>query len=1015
MKSSNTCLSHLRRFGRARHWRWAALFFAWAVHSVSALDARKNISQYINETWSVEQGFPGGLVYAFAQTPDGYLWIGTEKGLVRFDGLTFHLLQHTDSDKLPEGPVLGLALDAEGSLWIRGQGPTLLRYRDGTFSDVLAHLKQPETSISAMCVGPTGDILFSAHENGVVRYSKGRFVSLVLRDELPGLILSLAETADGTVWAGLRQEGLFYLQDGHFVAFARRLPDNKINALLATGSNQLWIGTDAGIVRWNGQDLFQPLLLGANGQAQVFMMTVDRDANIWVGTSAGLFRVSSAGVTQEGSGADDAPTGVTAVLEDREGSLWVGKPREIERIRDSLFTTYSVASGLPANPGGPLYVDGRGRTWFGPASGGLYWFEGGRLGKVLEDGLPDDVVYSIDGRADELWVGRRWRGLTQLRFSDGSYKIKTYRQAQGLAQDHIYAIHENSDGSVWAGTLSAGLTHFQNGHFTTYTTASGLLSNTINAVAESADGTIWVATPNGVNSFSGGQWRRYTGRDGLPPGDVNCLSADAHGVVWIGTSSGLAFLSKGSLQVPAETPALHEEIFGIAEDRTGSLWLATAMHVLQVDRNKLLQRTVADSDIREFSLADGLLSTQGVKRFRSVVADPAGQIWVATSRGISFVDPRPINFSSAPALPHVDSISADGRLYMAHEQLRIPTPHQRITLRYTALSLAVPQRTRFKYKLDNFDQDWSDPTAARQAVYTNLDSGTYRFRVIASNSEGLWNSSEATLQFNVAPEFWQTWWFRLSIFLALVLAGTVVFRLRVRKLAHEWNLRFEERLSERTRIAQDLHDTLLQGLMSASMQLHVADERLGTDAPAKPLVRRVLALMEQVVEEGRNAVQGLRASRDKFSDLEQAFSQVREEFSVKSETGFRVIVTGSPRPLQPLIGYELFRIGREALSNAFRHSRATDVEVEIEYASSQLRVLVRDNGSGIDPHLLETGRDRHWGLSGMKERTEKIGGKLRVLSNAGAGTEVEVTVPGPLAFASQSSGRNSSWLARLFS
>jgi signal transduction histidine kinase/ligand-binding sensor domain-containing protein len=993
----------------------AALVFTYAAHSIGALDARKNISQYITETWNAEQGYAGGLVYAFAQTPDGYLWIGTEKGLVRFDGLTFHLLQHSDSAKLSNGPILGLVLDAEGSLWIRGQGPTLLRYRDGVFSDVLAHLPQPETSISAMCVGPTGDILFSTHENGLIRYSQGRFLTLVPTSGLPGLILSLAETADGVVWAGLRQEGLFYLQDGRFVAFGRRLPNNKINSLLASGNNELWVGTDEGIVRWNGQDLFQPPLLSANGQAQVLVMTADREANVWAGTSVGLFRVNTAGVAQETSKADDEPAAVTALLEDREGSLWVGKPQGIERIRDSMFTTYSVASGLPANPGGPLYVDPEGRTWFGPSSGGLYWLQDGRLGKILEDGLPDDVVYSIDGRADELWVGRRRGGLTQIHFRDGSYTIKTYRQSQGLAQDSIYAVHESPDGTVWAGTLSAGLSHLQNGHFTTYTSANSLLSNTVTAIAENADGTIWIATPRGVNSFSRGRWHSYIARDGLPPGDVNCLAADANGTLWIGTASGLVSLNSGVLQVSETAAALHEEIFGIAEDRTGSLWVATARHILQVNPKKLLQRALADSDVREYGLADGLVSTQGVKRFRSVVADPSGRIWLSTSRGLSVVDPQPMGFSSVPALLHVDGVSADGRSFAARDRLRITAPHQRITLSYTALSLAVPQRTRFKYKLDNFDSDWSEPTSNRQAVYTNLDSGAYRFRVIASNSEGLWNSSEATLQFEVEPEFWQTWWFRFSIFLALLLTGALIFRLRIRKLSREWNLRFEERLSERTRIAQDLHDTLLQGLMSASMQLHVADERLAADLPAKPLVRRVLALMDQVGEEGRNAVQGLRSSRDKFSNLEQAFSQLREEFSVRPETEFRVIVTGTPRPPQPIIGYEVFRIGREALSNAFRHSLATDVEVEIEYASSQLRVLVRDNGSGIDPHMLQTGRERHWGLSGMKERTEKIGGSLRVLSHAGAGTEVEVTVPGQIAFAVQSSGRRSRWFSRLFS
>jgi signal transduction histidine kinase/ligand-binding sensor domain-containing protein len=826
----------------------------------------------------------------------------------------------------------------------------------------------------------------------------------------------LAETADGKVWVGSREEGLFYLQDGRCFAVNRGLPDKKINSLLTISGDQLWIGTDRGVIRWDGREVSQTLFSRALERAQVLVMTTDRDSNLWVGTSNGLIRIDPKGMAQAQGSENHLADAVSALLEDREGNLWVGTTRGVERLRDSVFTTYSVSGGLRSEITGPIYVDPEGRTWFAPTSGGLYWLKEGRIGRVTEGGVGDDIIYSIDGREGELWVGRRRGGLTQIRYGGGSYTTKTYTQSQGLAQNSIYAVHESEDGTVWAGTLNAGLSHLRHGYFTNYKTTNGLSSNTIESIVEGSDGTMWFGTPNGVNALSNGRWRVYTSRDGLPPGNVNCLSNGPSGALWIGTSNGLAFINSGIVQTPRETPGpLHEEILGIEEDKTGSVWIATANHIVQVDRSKLLHQTLSDADVREYGLADGLLSTQGVKRFRSVAADSLGRIWFSTSRGISFVDPRPMTFSSAPALVHVEGIPADGRSFRLGGLVRIPAPHQRITLSYVALSLAVPARVRFKYRLDNFDKDWSEPTAAREAVYTNLDSGSYRFRVIASNSEGLWNSAEATLQFNVNPVFWRTWWFQLCSVLALVIATLALFRLRMLNLARELSVRFEERLSERTRIAQELHDTLLQGLLSASMQLHVADARLSADAPAKPLIRRILELMDHVIEQGRNAVQGLRSSKHKFADLEQAFSQVREEFPVQSETEFRVIVEGTPRPLRPIIGDEVYRIGHEALSNAFRHSHATDVEVEIEYAASQLRVLVRDNGNGIDPRVLRSGRDGHWGLSGMKERTEKIGGKLRVLSHAAAGTEVEVSVPGQIAFEQQANDGRRGWLSRLFS
>jgi ligand-binding sensor domain-containing protein len=994
----------------------AALIFAFAANICGAADAKTAMSPYTREWWGQEQGFPGGPVYAIAQTPDGYLWIGTEKGLIRFDGLNFVLFPKGTSENSPRGPVLGLVTDAEGSLWIRQEAPNLLRYRSGKFENLLPLLRQQEGGITAMANGKDGEVLLSGLVNGPARYKAGRFQPLVERGLPNFLSISLAETADGRVWMGSRDAGLSYATGNQRSGGVPGLPDRKINCLLAFGGQELWIGTDNGVVRWDGERVIKTGLPRSLAHLHALAMIKDREFNVWVGSSSGLFRLNGTDYSSFELSDQQVRGGVTALFEDREGNVWVGSALGLERLRRAEFTTYSDSGRLPSDANGSLYVDLRGRTWFAPMEGGLYWLREGQLGKVNDTQLDKDVVYSITGGKGDLWVGRQRGGLTHLRDLGSSFSTETYTQNDGLAQNSVYAVHQNRDGSVWAGTLSAGVSNFHDGKFTTYTTQNGLASNSVASIAEGSDGTMWFGTPNGLNAFSGGRWRVYSSRDGLPPGTVNCLLPDSEGVLWIGTANGLAFFDSGGvIRTPAEEPAsLHEQIFGIEEDKTGSLWIATSNHVLRINREKLFGLALADTDVREYGVADGLHSIEVVKRHRSVVADLRGQIWFSTSHGISVINPTRTLESSAPAIVHVEGISADGRRFIIGKQLRIPAPHQRITLGYLGLSLSVPARVRFKYKLDGFDSGWSEPTPTREATYTNLASGSYLFHVVASNSHGLWNSSESTLQFEIEPAFWQTRWFRISTILMMGLAIMLFFRLRVSRLMKQMTMRFDERLAERTRIAQELHDTLLQGFLSASMQLHVANDNLPTDSPAKPLVGRVLELMGHVIEEGRNAVRGLRTSKMISPDLELAFSQIRQEFPVQSQIGFRVIVEGRPRPLDQVIRDDVYLIGREALSNAFRHAHASHIEVELEYAPSHLRVLVRDNGSGIDALVLHSGRDGHWGLSGMKERAQRIGGKLRVLSSEVAGTEVELSVPAQIAFESRSDDHSARWFSRFY-
>ena len=564
---------------------------------------------------------------------------------------------------------------------------------------------------------------------------------------------------------------------------------------------------------------------------------------------------------------------------------------------------------------------------------------------------------------------------------------------------------------MWAGTLSGGVSVLQGGRFTTLTTADGLASNTITSIAEASDGSMWLGTPGGVSAFGGGKWQSFTVDHGLPSNDVTCVAADRDGVVWVGTSAGIAVISGGRVATPRILPAsLHEPIAGMAADGRGFVWVATLNGVLRVDREKLLRGDFSDGGVREYGLLDGLGSVEGVRRQRSVVADGA-RIWFSLGRGLSMIDPTRPAGGSMPAITHVVGMSADGTSLGLGENVRVPAGRHRLTFTYTGLSLSVPERVRFRYRLDGFDGDWSAPVTTREAIYTNLAPGPYRFRVMSSNSEGQWSPAESAVAIAIAPQLWQTTWFRVGSVVAFVLGAAGLYRLRMHQVARGLNVRFEERLAERTRIAQDLHDTLLQGFVSASMQLHVAADRVPEDSPARPGLDRVLALMSRVIDEGRNAVRGLRSTAAADGDLEQVFCRMQQELGIPEAVEFRVIVEGRSRPLHPVTRDEVYRIGREALSNAVRHSGAQKIEVEIDYTAAHVRLRVRDNGCGMTDAVVRSGREGHWGLAGMRERAERIGARLKVWTRASAGTEVELIVPAQVAFqpavAAAQSGRES--------
>jgi ligand-binding sensor domain-containing protein/signal transduction histidine kinase len=1024
LKDSNTYLEEcIRRHLRPIRLLAAVTVFCFAVPA-HATDPNRSILQYARARWGTDRGFPGGPVSCFAQTPDGYLWIGTAKGLARFDGVSFRVFDNAGAGSLPIGPVHDLLVDGDGNLWILLESTKILRYRDGQFEPGSGRAEFGITSILRL---RDRTVVLSSLALGPLTYRAGRF-ELLTTDDLtpselaatkqldtrttrlswaPGLrphrlatpsspILAMAQTGDGRIWLGTLDRGLFYIEGGRVTAASKGVSVRKIRCLQRLDNQELWVGTDHGVVRWNGRKLTDAGLPASLKHFQVFAMIRDRDSNIWMGTSAGLLRFNSKGLSME-ERAHQPVRKVTALFEDREGNIWAGGASGIESLRDTAFVTYA-ADRIPSESYGPIYGDSAGRQWFGPLEGGLWWVKDGRIGIETEGPIGRDVVYSIAGRKDELWLGRQHGGLTVLRFKSDSVTSKTYTQAEGLAQDSVFAVHASRDGTIWAATLNRGMSEFRDGRFTTYTTANGMSSNTVTSIAEASDGTMWFATPNGLNALTRRHWHVLGVRDGLPSADVTCLFVDAEGVFWIGTSRGLAFLVSGRVKVLRQTlEPLNEQILGMAEDKGGWLWIATSNHVLRVKRDKLLDTAITDADVNVYGLSDGLRGLEGVKRHRSVVPDAQGKIWFSLNRGLSVVDPDRVERPTPLTLIHVETILADGNAVDLNKPALISAARQRLTFSYAGLNLAAPEDLRFRYRLDGFDSNWSKPVTTREMTYTNLGPGKYRFRVIASGDDGRFSSREVVVPFQVLPLFWQTWWFRLSELVSCVLLIFAFYRVRVHQLARQYSLRLDERVGERTRIARELHDTLLQTIQASKL---VADDALEVSSDPVRMLRAMEHLsvwLGQASQEGRAALNALRTSTEQTNDLADAFRQAIEDCRTGSQIQTSLSVDGEARDLHPLVRDEVYKIGFEAIRNAFMHSGGNHLDVRLSYGQN-LGMRVKDDGVGIDSAVVDQGKDGHFGLQGMRERATRIGARLTVVSSSSTGTEISVVIDGRIVF-----------------
>lgn len=1001
----------------------------------------------------------------------GFLWIGTEDGLKRYDAYRFRDFRADLQN--PKGlrgvSVNALFKDRSGQLWVAAD-----EYLDrfDPASETFTHIP----SVPDKFEGPVADInqdragtiwLATSHGLSRLELATGKVTRFRHEADDPSnldsnLIRSTFEEKDGTFWIASAQS--LELFDRRTEKVTRRIPllnplhgasslVNEAVHLVEDHEGVLWISSARdGVAMLDRQRLRLTYLaldpdLRASAQPGAWAIHEDRHGTLWLGTNGGgLFKLDRdrTRLVRYRSNPSN-PDGLTsnqvlALFEDHEDGIWIGTGGGgVLRIpsRPIPFQRY------PSEPGDPRSLGTEYVTSVFEDSHHIVWAGGeGAVNRIDRDasrftlhkfeargGTTADLVSIAEDRTGQLWFGTRGAGL--YRFDPKTGRSKVYRSdpanSSSLSSDDVFALFVDRRGTLWAGT-DDGLNAYdpRTDRYQVYR-APGAIGNRIRAIAEDREGALWLATRySGVRRFdpATGQFTVYRSSDApgsLSNDAVAAILVDHSGVIWAGTENGLNRLDPATLTFRTyyERDGLpNSNVNGITEDAFGRLWITTHNGLSNFDPQLNL--------FRNYYRSDGVLGD-----FSSAWKSPAGEMFFGSYTGLTTLWPEP-----SPESPYVPAVVltnfqiSDRPVPIGHnsplrqsistaDSLTLSYRQSFFSFEFTALSYINPERTRYRYRLEELGDDWNEvDSTQRSARYATLAPGTYVFRVQGRTSRSPWSGKGMGIRIVVLPPWWATWWFRALCVLAAGMMIWAVFLFRVRQLAQQLTSRFEERLRERTRIAQELHDTLLQGFISASMQLDVAAEQLPADSPVKPQLSHILDMMHEGIEGGRNAVNGLRLPDSGAHDLAQAFSRVGQEFAYQSKTGkdvnFRVVIDGPRRPLHPIFRDEAYRIGREALVNAFRHSSAETIEVTLSYAEKRFRTVIRDDGCGIDPTVLGSGRQGHWGLQGMRERTEKIGARLRLWSRAGEGTEVELSVPGHIAYQTAPHSRFATLLRRFY-
>jgi len=979
-----------------------------------ALDPSLHISQYGHTAWRIQDGFFNGAPTAIAQTADGYLWVGTADGLFRFDGARFvPFADPAGQNDLQSAEISALLGARDGSLWI-GAGYRFYRWKD----QVLTRYSTGEDQF-------VDSIVESAH--GVIWLTRERYSDMkgpLCRVQGQGLhcysqndgipfvnASSLIEDSTGSLWIG-DDDRLVRWRPGRSTTWkinTLRQSEglNGVSALAEDRNGFLWVGLTypgpgLGLQQFRDGNWKTFLSARLNGsRIAVTRLYPEPNGALWVGTDGhGLYRIVDGRADHFGSSDGLSGDKITAIFQDHEGTLWVGTSMGIDSFRDLPVVTVSRREGLYADDARSILSSSDGAIWIGN-QGALDVWRNGVINPILpKDGLPGKEVTSIlDDPAGGLWVGV---DSALFHLSHGRF----LRVNESKAPSIVFTMANGADGSLWVELGSAVFDHLvriSNGRSSvTQTFAAG---ESVLALAVDHEGRIWVAGDK--LRYLTGSGEKTISEFGPRYGYIRNIAVDGSDFVWFGATKGLVGFKDEKMQVMTAANGLPcERINTLILDDRRALWLYAQCGLIRIDHNEL-ERWWRHPDVpvstTVFDAMDGFRG--GPSSFRPAATKSSdGRLWFVNGSVVQTIDPSHLDQNGLPPPVHIEQVIADTKEYSPGTAIRCPRLTRNLEIKYTGLSFVVPQRVHFRYKLESYDTSWQNAGSRRSAFYTNLRPGNYRFLVIACNNSGVWNSEAATLTFVILPAWYQTIWFRLFALLFLILLSYAFYLLRTRQYAAAMRVRFSERLDERTRIARELHDTLLQSFHGLMFRFQAARNLM----PQKPdsamqVLDEAISATERALAEGRDAIRDLRLEQTTERDLAELLTAAGQELALAPAEGhtpeFRVIVEGKPRQLVPTLEEEVYRIGREVILNAFRHAAASHIEVEVSYDEDRLRLRIRDDGKGMDCRDLESSRrSGHWGLPGARERAQRIGAQLEFWSETGAGTEMELRIPAAVAY-----------------
>jgi signal transduction histidine kinase/ligand-binding sensor domain-containing protein len=986
-----------------------SLLSTFASRLSYALDSGRRISQYGHSAWRVQDGsiaVPGPLT----QTPDGYIWIGTSQGLVRFDGVRFAPQTTSKGMRLPQDKITSLLAARDGSLWI------------GT-TNGLSNLKDGEVQQYSETVAGISDIIEDhAGVVWVTRYAitdgKGPLCRVAPKalqcygklDGIPvGYAVALSEDSLGNLWIGAYV--LCRWKPGSSKIYFQKEPRDRSPGVLdivADPFGPVWValervGPHLGVRhyvagKWNSYVF--PGFDSSSIKAQCLYL--DRSGALWIGTqNQGLYRIRDRTIDHYRSADGLSGDSVTHFYEDREGNLWVTTNRGLDFFRDTPVVSISLHEGLSAADIRSVFASHDGTVWVG-AEGALDLLRKGKASVLARhDGLPGDDVTALF----EDHTGRLWMGVDEklIAYDHGNFFEVRKMDGSALgAGSWINAIAEDVDHNVWAlvvGSVRLHLFRIVDQRVREEITLSNIPYP--RWIAADKEAGIWIGSRTG-------QLTRY--RNGhleiisLTHGGkltVESLLVDSDNSLWTATNNGLYRWKDGRLDILDIRNGLPcAAIFSVLKDNRGFFWLYSQCGLLKIAASELedrWKRADARVSVEVFAGPEGVDAGRAASQPRAAKS-PDGRLWFTNGILIHMIDPGQLHKNTVPPPVHIEEIVADRNHYRPYKQLQLPPLTRDLEVDYTALSFPVPQKIHFRYKLEGLDTEWQDAGTRREAIYTNLTPGSYRFHVIACNNDGVWNDIGAALSLIIAPAWYQTVWFKSLCVLGA--AGIIwsLYLLRLQEVTQQIQMRLGERLVERERIARELHDTLLQSFQGLVLRFQGVLDRMPDHDPTRQIMESALDRADEVLIEGRLRVRDLRPESTPENELSAKLASCGEELAQDFPISFNLAVVGMPHPLNPVVRDEAYRIGREALINAFRHSRASQIEVEITYDRAALRLRIRDDGAGIVHETMTSGRTGHWGLSGMRERAQTIGCQLNIWSNPGMGTEVDLTVPAKVAY-----------------